>query len=186
MEELFNGVDGLVLTGGGDVAAVRYGGNPAITIGVDPRRDAFEIGLLEIARQRELPLLGLCRGAQLMNVYRGGSLGDMRDDAATYELHHDAFDRHTVTFSKDSRLAAIYGRTTVGNATSWHGQFVERTGEAVRITGRADDGLPEAIEIDGARFAVGVQWHAEMPPWVDAHDPLFAAYADAVRQASTK
>jgi gamma-glutamyl-gamma-aminobutyrate hydrolase PuuD len=186
LEGLFTGIDGLVLTGGGDVAAGRYGGDPSLTIDVDPARDAFEIGLLEIARQRGLPLLGLCRGAQLMNVYRGGSIGDMRDEPETYALHHDAFDRHDVTFTDDSRLARIYGQTTVGEATSWHGQYVERPGDAVRITGRAGDGLPEAIEIDGERFAIGVQWHAEMPPWVDEHEPLFKAYANAVRQTSTK
>jgi len=186
LEGLFENIDGLVLTGGGDVAAERYGGDPSVTRGVITARDAFETGLLDVARQRQLPLLGLCRGAQLLNVYRGGTLGDMRDNDKLFSRHRNAFARHDVQLAPESRLAMIYGDTTVTDATSWHGQFVDRPGEGIRVSATADDGIPEAIEAEGSRFVVGVQWHAEMPPWVDAHDPLFEAYADAVRQASTK
>lgn len=185
------GVSGLVLTGGGDVAAGRYGGNPHTSLDVDPARDAFEIAVLTQAQSRNLPVLGLCRGAQLLNVFRGGTLGQFRDDEDRYARHRNALVGHAVELDPGSLLADIYGRSTIPEITTWHGQYVAMPGAGLRIVGRAPDGTPEAIETTDPRdrFVVGVQWHAEVPPWDELQSRLFEAFARAVtasRQASTK
>ncbi len=179
-------IDGLVLTGGGDVAAKRYDGDPAVTRNVKDARDDFELWLLDTADQAGLPVLGLCRGAQLMNVWRGGTLGDHRHDDARFGAHQNAFAGHTVILEQGTALHEIYGKRVIGNVTTWHGQYVDEPGAGVTISGLAPDGTPEAIELEGETFRIGVQWHAEIPPWDDTNDRLFEAYADAVRQASTK
>ena len=178
--DLFNDIDGLVLTGGGDVAAAAYGGDPAVTRDVDLARDAFELALLEMAEAQSLPILGLCRGAQLMNVHRGGTLGDFRDEPR-FGIHRNAFEGHAVLIEAGSRLAAIYGTTRLDEVTTWHGQHVAVTGRGIVITAHSPDGIPEAIEVEDDPFMLGVQWHAEMPPWDDQQQRLFIAFADAVR-----
>ena len=177
---LFNNIGGLVLTGGGDVAATEYGGDPAVTRDVNPARDAFELALLEMAEGRSLPILGLCRGAQLMNVHRGGTLGDFRDEPR-FDVHRNALDGHAVLIEAGSRLAAIYGTTRLDEVTTWHGQHVAVPGRGIVITAHSPDGIPEAIEVEDAPFMLGVQWHAEMPPWDEQQERLFTAFADAVR-----
>lgn len=178
--EVFDGIDGLVLTGGGDVAAAEYVGDAAATLNVKPARDAFELALLGLAESRSLPVLGLCRGAQLMNVYRGGTLGDFRDEPR-YGIHRNALDGHPVTIETGSRLAAIYGTSRLDEVTTWHGQHVDLPGHGVVVTARSPDGIPEAIEVEDALFMIGVQWHAEMPPWDEQQERLFVAFAKAVR-----
>lgn len=188
-DEVFDdSIAGLVLTGGGDVAAARYGGDASVTLGVKPARDAFELALLEEAWDLSLPVLGLCRGAQLMNVWLGGTLGDFRDDRERFATHRNSTSGHAVRLEADSQLAKIYGATVIPDVTTWHGQHVQLPGRGVDIVGFAPDGTPEAIEIKDRPFAIGVQWHAEMPPWDDRQDALFDAYSTAARslQAATK
>lgn len=175
-------VDGLVLTGGGDVAAQRYGGDPAVTIDVKPARDSFELALLAAAEQEALPVLGLCRGAQLLNVYLGGKLGDFRDEPR-FGIHHNAFQGHAVTIEPGTRLADIYRTGRIDEVTTWHGQHVDVPGRGVVVTAFSPDGIPEAIEVEGPWFALGVQWHAEMPPWDEEQERLFDGFAEAVRSA---
>lgn len=179
------GIHGLLLTGGGDVAASEYGGDAGIVQGVKPARDAFEIRLLELAERDALPVLGLCRGAQLLNVFRGGTLGDFRHDRARHARHRNVTRGHDVQLVPDSRLAEIYGSTLLEDVTTWHGQHVARPGRNLNIAATAPDGTPEAIEDrTGERFVMGVQWHAEMPPWNNRQAPLFDAFASAVRLRS--
>ena len=180
-DELLEGIDGLVIAGGGDVAPSLYGSDFDAVIAVKPRRDRFELALLEAAERRGLPVLGLCRGAQLINVHRGGTLGDFRADSPRYERHHRVLSGHPVDVEADSRLASIFGQTRLENVVTYHGQFVDEPGEGVRVTAYAPDGTPEAIEVaTNSEFGViGVQWHAEVLPW-DAHQHrLFRALADA-------
>ena len=179
---VFDDVDGLVLTGGGDVAAARYGGDPAVTLDVKPARDSFEFALMTLAERDSLPVLGLCRGAQLINVHLGGTLGDFRDEPR-FGTHRNAFEGHVVTIEAGSRLAGIYGTARLEDVTTWHGQYVGVPGRSVVVTAFSPDGTPEAIEVASTWFAVGVQWHAEMPPWDEQQDRLFVAFADAVRDA---
>lgn len=177
---VFDDVDGLVLTGGGDVAPARYGGNAAVALDVKLARDAFEFALLQAAEQASLPVLGLCRGAQLINVHLGGTLGDFRDEPR-FGMHRNALEGHAVAIEPGTRLAAIYGTRRLDEVTTWHGQYVDRPGRSVIISALSPDGIPEAIEVEDSRFVVGVQWHAEMPPWDQQQDRLFEGFAEAVR-----
>ena len=179
--DLLLDIDGLVLTGGGDVAAAAYGGDPAVTLDVKPARDAFELALLEMAEARSLPILGLCRGAQLMNVHRGGTLGDFRDEPR-FGMHRNMLEGHPVTLEPGSQLAAIYETAQLDEVTTWHGQHVAEPGRGIEITAYSPDGIPEAIEVADAVFMLGVQWHAEMPPWDEQQEKLFVAFAEAVRE----
>ena len=179
-----DGIDGLLISGGGDVAAVHYGGDESITRDVNPARDAFELQLLEAADERGMPMLGLCRGAQLLNVHRGGTLGDFREDSARYRRHKRLWGGHPVEIEADTRLAGIYDATELPGVVTWHGQYVAQTGEGVRITAHAPDGTPEAIEVatNDPFGMIGVQWHAEVLPWDRRQEKLFAAFNAAAER----
>ena len=177
------GVDALIIAGGGDVSPGRYGSAFDAALDVNPRRDAFELALLAAAEQRGLPVLGLCRGAQLINVYRGGTLGDFRSDSERYDRHLRILSGHAVELEPGSRLAGIFGQARLEEVVTYHGQFVETAGRGVQVVAHAPDGTPEAIEIEtGAAFGIiGVQWHAEVVPWDAAQGRLFRALAAAAR-----
>lgn len=182
-------LDALVLSGGDDVDPVRYGAavGPRTTV-IDPLRDAFEVALIGAALDAGLPVLGICRGAQLLNVALGGTLvldlpvGDGVSHASyAYPRAHR---RHTVHLEPGSLAHALYGATTVVN--SFHHQAVDRPGAGVRVTGRADDGVVEAVEVDGMPV-FGVQWHPECFGGDPAFDWLVetARHRRAVPQLST-
>lgn len=171
--------DGFVFSGGEDVDPVRYSGTitPATTV-VDPRRDEFEIALFEAAVALRKPVLGICRGAQLINVARGGTLvsdlliGEGSSHASyAYPRTHR---RHTVHFAEDTIGHRLYGRHTWVN--SFHHQAVDRPGRGIVVSGHADDGVAEAIELDGAPV-LGLQWHPEC----FNTDPAFGWLVDACR-----
>ena len=180
-DELLEEIDGLVIAGGGDVDPSLYRSDFDAATGVNPLRDRFELALLEAAEQRGLPVLGLCRGAQLINVHRGGTLGDFRADSPRYDRHHRVLSGHPVEVEADSRLAAIFGRARLESVVTYHGQFVDKPGEGVRITAYALDGTPEAIEVaaESGFGVIGVQWHAEVLPWDSHQGRLFSALAEA-------
>lgn len=177
-------IDGLLLSGGGDVGAVHYDGDSRISRDVNPARDAFELQLLASADRRNMPVLGLCRGAQLLNVHLGGTLGDFREDGERYKRHKKLFGGHAVSIEADTRLAAIYADTELASVVTWHGQYVKKPGENIRITAFARDGTPEAIELagDDPFGMIGVQWHAEVVPWDDRQQKLFTALYDAAER----
>lgn len=174
-------IDGLLLSGGGDVAAVHYGGDETISRDVNPQRDEFELQLLALADRRDMPVLGLCRGAQLLNVHRGGTLGDFREDSARYRRHKKIWGGHPVTLGKDTRLARIFSDTELPSVVTYHGQYVDQPGDEVRVTAYAPDGTPEAIEVatNDPFGMIGVQWHAEVLPWDGRQERLFTAFHDA-------
>lgn len=164
-------MDGLLIAGGEDVDPRRYGQSPGPwTTVVDPLRDQYEIDLIAAAIARDVPVLGICRGQQILNVARGGTLvqhlefgeGESHGSYAYPRAHRV----HDVEFTPDSTLARVYGSTVRVN--SFHHQAVDRPGEGVVVAGRASDGVIEAIEVEGAR-ALGVQWHPE----VFGGDPIF-------------
>ncbi len=182
-------VDGLMLAGGTDIDPRSYGAERhPLTIDPDPERDAFEIALVRRALARDLPLLGICRGLQIVNIARGGTLHQDLPELLGHEHHRripGSFDGadHTVRLLAGSLAARAAGEEH--HATkSHHHQGVDRVGEGLQVTGWSDlDDLPEAIEEPRNRFALGVQWHPE----ADERSKLIAALvaeAAAVRASA--
>jgi putative glutamine amidotransferase len=159
---------GLVLTGGPDVHPARYGKADEITrCYVDNERDEFELALYAKAKEMKMPVLAVCRGAQLVNVAEGGTLViDIPNDTAATNEHarlNEKDGEHRVRLESGSILMKITGDIE-GDINSAHHQAVERTGEGLRIGAVSDDGINEAIEwndFTGKPFFLGVQWHPE-------------------------
>ncbi|HEX2274130.1 MAG TPA: gamma-glutamyl-gamma-aminobutyrate hydrolase family protein [Acidimicrobiales bacterium] len=158
-------VHGVLLSGGGDIQPSRYGAKPvAETSGVDPARDDFDIRLLELAIEAEVPVLATCRGMQVLNVALGGSL-IQHVPAATGQVHYRN-DRwregvHRVKIEPDSQLAEALGATEV-EVNSIHHQAVDQAAPGTRAVAWADDDTVEAIELPGSPHVVAVQWHPEL------------------------
>ena len=176
-------LDGLLLAGGADMDPASYGAEPhETTIGTVPERDVFELALARRAMERDMPFLGICRGMQVMNVARGGTLNQHLPDDYGHEDHRrslGSFDNadHDVRLAHDS-LAARVAREELHGTKSHHHPGVERVGEGLEVTGWATiDDLPEAIEVPGNRFALGVQWHPE----ADETSPLVTALVEEAR-----
>jgi putative glutamine amidotransferase len=182
-DRLLDLIDGLLLAGGADMDPATYGAEPhPETVGTVPERDAFELALARRAMERDLPFLGICRGMQVMNVARGGTLNQHLPEHYGHEDHRRAlgtFDNadHDVRLAARS-LAARVAREEIHGTKSHHHQGVERVGDGLEVTGWATvDDLPEAIEVPGNRFSLGVQWHPE----ADETSPLIAALVEEAR-----
>ena len=163
VEETLDALDGLVLSGGNDVDPATYGADAhGTTSGVRPERDRAELSLLEGALSRDMPVLAVCRGSQLLNVARGGDLVQHLPEVVGDEKHREVpgvFSDHGVRVDPESRLGALVGdRAPV---KSHHHQGFGRVGEGLRETAWAEDGTLEAIEDPSKRFALGVLWHPE-------------------------
>jgi putative glutamine amidotransferase len=151
------GVDGLVLAGGTDVDPALYGaGREAETDEPDRVRDGLEGALLDEALERDLPVLGICRGLQILNVHLGGTLRQHIDGHKFPKVR----EVHGIAIAPGSRLEAILGtREYVVN--SRHHQAADRVGAGLGVTATAPDGVVEALELAGKRFVLAVQWHPE-------------------------
>jgi putative glutamine amidotransferase len=170
-------LDGLLLSGGADVDPVHYGAAAEPATGpVEDDRDRAELGLVELAVAEDLPVLGICRGLQLLNVWAGGSLHQHVPAHARYDLApDDEFD--AVVVEPASRLAAMYGRRLRVN--SLHHQTVDRVADGWVVTARSTDGTVEALEWQG-HDVIAVQWHPELLPGA-ATDPVFAWLVERAR-----
>lgn len=182
--DVLDRLDGFILIGGADVGPANYGAEPHPTVDT-PRveRDASELLLCRGARERDLPMLGICRGMQVMAVAHGGSLLQDLPDAGFGLVHREVpgnFTQHPVTLAEGSRIAAIYGAQRIDTNSSHH-QGVADPG-TLTPTGWADDGLIEVLEAPDAKFALGVQWHPEHPDRRTAELPLFQALVAAAAQ----
>jgi putative glutamine amidotransferase len=183
-DQLLNLVDGLILAGGRDIDPAAYGSDPHAETD-DPRseRDEFEIALARRAMERDVPLLGICRGMQLMNVARGGTLVQDLPEHVGHDDHRRSvgtFDGndHTVRLAEGSLAARAAGEVQHGTL-SHHHQGIAELGHGLRVTGWADDDeLPEAFEDPELRFALGVQWHPEADP----RSQVVAALVEAARR----
>jgi putative glutamine amidotransferase len=163
VDAVLDRVDALVLTGGKDVDARLYGEQPHAEAD-EPRteRDAWELGLLRGAVDRELPVLGICRGAQVVNVALGGTLEQHLPDAIGEDTHRAGpgrFVGRTVRTVPGSRLASILGDEAA--ASCYHHQAIARLAPDLVASGHAEDGIVEALELPGERFVLAVQWHPE-------------------------
>jgi putative glutamine amidotransferase len=182
-------IDGLLLAGGADIDPASYGAQAhPETVGTVPERDACEIAIVREAVARELPVLGICRGMQLINVALGGTLLQHLPERFGHHEHlavPGSFDGadHEVRLVEGSLAARVAGETR--HATkSHHHQGVDRIGGGLLVSGFAvRDELPEAIELPDRRFVLGVQWHPEADPTSPVVDALVAAAA--IRSAST-
>lgn len=180
-------LDGLLLIGGGDLDPQLYNGKPHPRVyGIEPERDRSEIFLVRQAVEKGVPFLGICRGVQVINVALGGTLFTDLTDQLPGACRHDRYTTgeprdliaHDVTITGGSRLERILGGRRFG-VNSLHHQGLERVAPGLQVTALAPDGLVEAVELEGHRFGVGVQWH---PEWLQAHPEqraLFRAFIEA-------
>jgi len=178
-------LDGLVIGGGDDIGAELYGGRVLPDVRVDPERDALELRVLREALPQGIPVLGICRGAQMINVALGGSL-----HTDIYEVYERAprmrtvLARKTVAIEPGSRLDRIL-RCNPCNVNALHHQSVDRLGRGLRIVARDEAGVVQAIETEEDRFLIGVQWHPELLVTRAPQQRLFAALAEAARGPRT-
>jgi gamma-glutamyl-gamma-aminobutyrate hydrolase PuuD len=160
IEEVLDALDGLVFSGGNDMAPNSYGAeaDPA-TNGTNPARDRGELALLTAALERDLPVLAICRGLEVLNVVRGGDLVQHLPDVVGHEDHRAVvgeFSEHPVRVDPASRLGEVRGPVM-----SHHHQGLGRVGEGLREVAWAEDGVVEAVEDPAKSFLVGVLWHPE-------------------------
>jgi putative glutamine amidotransferase len=162
-EEVIAVLDGLVLTGGGDVEPTLYGETPQPSVGgVDAVRDESERALLAAALAVDLPVLAICRGCQILNVALGGTLYQHLPDVYHNEDHRHApsvFGDVHVQTTPESRAAQVFGAEPT--VLCCHHQSIDALGTGLVVTARAPDGVIEAVELPGPTFVLGVQWHPE-------------------------
>jgi putative glutamine amidotransferase len=163
IEETLDALDGLLFSGGSDIDPSLYGAEPHPTVnGTRPDRDRAELALMRAALARDLPVLAVCRGMEVLNVARGGDLVQHLPDVLGHEHHKHTpgvFGDHEVDLGADGRLARLLGdRAPV---KSHHHQGIGRLGEGLAETAWADDGTIEGVEDPSRRFALGVLWHPE-------------------------
>lgn len=170
-------LDGLVISGGPDVDPVRYNESPHAETGA-PRtqRDAWELALLAAALDRDIPVLGICRGAQVLNVLRGGTLIQHLPEQSGAEDHRGGvavYGTTRVALDPAALPGAVLGASI--DVSCYHHQAIAKLGDGLTVTGRAPDGTIEALAVDGRAFAVAVQWHPEQ----DRELRLFTALVEA-------
>lgn len=195
VDEALEGLDGLVLTGGGDVAPARYGEAAHATVSdVEPGRDEFEIKLIRAARAQDLPLFAICRGIQVLNVACGGTLIQDIPSQLTGALEHSlsvpphqSFSlAHEIWIEKDSLLSRLMRERLVEADTcevnSRHHQAVKTVAGGFRVSATAPDGVIEAIEEPAAHFCLGVQWHPENFWRTGEFRPLFEGFLEAAKR----
>jgi putative glutamine amidotransferase len=189
LPELVNRFDSFVLSGGGGVEPALYGGHLDATVhSIDPERDAFECALIPLVLEADKPLLAICRGAQILNVALGGSLYEDIPSALPEALRHDWYPNiprdylaHIVEIKPGSRLAEILGTHKL-RTNSLHHQAIRQPAPALEVVAHAEDGVIEAVELPGKRFAIGVQWHPECLPDEPAMQRLFSEFVNAARE----
>jgi putative glutamine amidotransferase len=166
VDALLDRLDALCLSGGPDLAPAHYGAAEHPELGpTEPELDRFELALARRAMARRIPVLAICRGMQVMNVARGGTLHQHLPDLELEVEHRRPTPGETATHEvellRGSKVAEVTGGSRLP-VNSFHHQALDELGRGVRAVGHADDGTVEAVQVDGAGFAIGVQWHAEL------------------------
>ena len=198
VKEALAGIDGLLLTGGDDVAPSRYGELPhASVVEAEPGRDEFEVGIVREARTRKLPVFAICRGVQVLNVaYAGSLVQDIPSEVSGALPHslrvppHQSYSlAHEVWIDKDTLLWTLM-RERLSDADSCevnsrHHQAVKRLAAGFQVSATAPDGVIEAIEDPAAGFCLGVQWHPENFFRTGEFRPLFEGFLEASTRAGT-
>jgi putative glutamine amidotransferase len=180
VEETLDAVAGLVFSGGSDLDPDLYDQEPhQETLGVVLERDRAELALLEAALARDMPVLAVCRGSQVLNVARGGDLVQHLPDVVGDDKHKHTpgmFADHAVTLEPGTRLAGLLGERAP--VKSHHHQGFGRVGEGLRVAAHAEDGTIEAVEDPSHRFALGVLWHPEAGEDLKLFEELVGAAAE--------
>ena len=191
LRAIYERLDGIVLPGGADIAPGEYREEPIGDLNVvEAARDRTELMLARWAFDDDLPVLGICRGQQVLNVALGGSLWqDLRYQGVTSVEHSDADGRarnaltHRVRLDPDSRLAQLIDETDI-QVNSLHHQAVKTIAPQLRVTGKSDDGVIEALESSDRRFVIAVQWHPEEIDELGWVRRLFQGFARAAQTTS--
>jgi len=173
--------DGVVVTGGHDVDPVLYAAEPEVEPNHDPARDAFEAAIIDEALRRRVPLLGICRGAQLLNVRRGGSLfQELASRRSKTSNRWTVLPLKTLSIAHGSRLEHYLGPGP-RMINSLHNQAIDRVGNALAVSGRDLDGITQAVEDPDYGFLLGVQWHPEFLIFMRNQRRLFRALVQHAR-----
>lgn len=165
--QVLDRLDGLVLTGGGDISPTLYGGNAAHPelYGQNEVRDRYDLALINTALPRQIPILAICRGMQMLNVACGGNLHAHLPEAfgetVTHRSHVPGPLQHSVTICPKSRLSGIVGPDPM-EIVSWHHQAIDQVGEGLEVAAIAADRVIEALEIPEHYWCIAVQWHPEL------------------------
>lgn len=195
LRELYQRLDGVLLPGGGDINPDQYGKeHGSVLYGIDDSRDRVELSMARWAVEDDLPVFGICRGIQVMNVALGGTLTQDIPSLVETDLRHvinvpEGESRskvlHAVEIDASSRLATILGDTTL-DVNSIHHQTIQEVAPSLSITAKAPDGLIEGVEMPDKNFVLGVQWHPEdMVADDERMQQLFKAFVDAARARMT-
>jgi putative glutamine amidotransferase len=176
-------LQGLVIGGGDDIGAEIYGGAVLPDVRIDPERDQLELKLLRDALPAGLPVLGICRGSQMINVALGGSLHtDIHQVYETAPRMRTVLPKKTISVLPGSRLDEIL-RCNPCRVNALHHQSVDRIGRGLRVVAKDESGIVQAIEGTGSSFLIGVQWHPELLVWKAPQQRLFSALAAAAAEA---
>ena len=182
---LLTHLDGILFSGGADIGLAYFNGEPHPTVEEEPDRDAIELPLLRAAVEADKPVLGICRGFQVMNVALGGTLYTHILDQLPGALQHDWHDHprptlaHPVRVEEGTRLVDILGAPML-QVNSLHHQGVKDLAPGLKATAYAPDGLVEGIELPDHRFALAVQWH---PEWMAKHEEMRRLFQKFVQAA---
>ena len=177
---------GFVIGGGNDIDPAIYGGDVSASRSVDTLRDQFELSVLDLAAERNLPVMGICRGAQLLNVYAGGSLhSDLQDLRQHTSNKGTLLPRKPVTIEPDSQLARMIGAES-SRVNSLHHQAVKTLGDGLAISARDRDNIVQGIESVAEPLRIGVQWHPEYMPQRSDQRRLFQSFVDYCRDRRSR
>lgn len=167
IKEQLKRVDALILSGGHDINPLNYNHQPRENLGQTfDERDKFDMKLIEYALEKHIPILGICRGLQILNVFFGGSLyQDLSYDKKIYIKHNQEYNpkslSHTVELTKGTKLYDIFNKDKI-NVNSFHHQTIDKLADGLLVSAVSPDGVIEAIEHKEYNFVLGVQWHPEM------------------------
>jgi putative glutamine amidotransferase len=191
LRAIYTRIDGLLLQGGLDVHPKEFGEEPHPTVETDPARDEIELVLTRWALADDIPIFGICRGIQMLNVAAGGTL--YQDIPSQLDAQYDHYPKngpanqrtHPVEFEPGARLTKWLGATTI-EVNSFHHQSLKRVAPGLRVVARTADGVVEAVESDDDRFIVGVQFHPELLDDDDRIQKLFEAFVKSARENRRK
>lgn len=178
-------IDGLIFSGGGDIDPSAYKGSPHLTIyNLNPERDRFEIALSKLALSTDIPVLGICRGLEVLVVATGGSLvthlPDEFGDVVVHRAQQTLPSEHLVQIASESRLASFMG-TTEATVVSWHHQAISTVPQGWRVAAHAPDGVIEALEHERHPWAIALQWHPELSIKDSRQQRIFQAFIKAAQ-----